>query len=67
MKRLAQSLIIILVSLALSGCATTDSGVSEKDKEKITRERERANQKEAQSQSKMMKEMSQPTQRKGPR
>lgn len=59
---------LVTASLALlAGCTTTDSGLSQKEKDKIARDMERANQKEAQAQAKMMREATQGTQRRGTR
>jgi hypothetical protein len=41
----------------LAGCATTDDGISQKDREKMAREMEKANRKDAQNQSKMMRDV----------
>lgn len=49
----------LAVSLLLSGCATTDSEMTEKEREKLAREQARAEQKQAQSQAKQMREATQ--------
>ena len=55
----------LVVSLFLAGCATTDSELSQKEKDKMARDMERANQKQAQAQEKMMKEATRTNQPKG--
>lgn len=65
----ARSLLVIVTAsiVLLTGCTTTDSELSQKEKDKIARDMERANQKEAQAQAKMMREATQGTQRRGTR
>jgi hypothetical protein len=55
----------LVVSLFLASCATTDSELSQKEKDKLARDMERANQKQAQAQEKMMKEATRTNQPKG--
>ncbi len=57
----------IAVVTLLAGCATTDSELSQKEKDKISRDMERANQKQAQAEAKMMREATTGAQRKASR
>lgn len=65
----ARSLLVLATAAfaMITGCTTTDSELSQKEKDKIARDMERANQKEAQAQAKMMRETTQGTQRRGTR
>jgi len=65
MKLRRVALPALVVSVLLAGCATTDSELSQKEKDKMARDMERANQKQAQAQEKMMKEATRSTQPKG--
>ena len=61
----------IAASVLLTGCATTDTELSQKEREKMEREQARASQKRAQADSKMMRGttqgMNQGTSRRGSR
>jgi len=63
-KLLRASLFALTVSAFLAGCATTDTELTQKEKDKIARDMERASQKQAQAQEKMMREATQGNQRK---
>ena len=63
MKHRSFTLKAIAVTTLLAGCATTDSELTQKEKDKIARDMERQSQREAQAQAKMMREATQGTQR----
>ncbi|MEO6246417.1 MAG: hypothetical protein ABIQ12_13365 [Opitutaceae bacterium] len=59
MKPHRAALVLFLISgLVLSGCATTDREMTQKEKDKIDREMQKANRQNAQEQSKAMRSMS---------
>lgn len=51
----------LAVSLLLSGCATTDTELTQKEKDKIARDMAREEQKQQQAQAKQMREATQGT------
>lgn len=56
MKLLRAAAYAIAVSVLLTSCATTDSELTPKEREKIARDMERESQKQAQAQAKMMRD-----------
>jgi hypothetical protein len=67
MKTRRFALPALALCLALFGCATNDTELTQKEKDRIAREQARADQKEAQAQAKRMREATQSNQRKVPR
>jgi outer membrane biogenesis lipoprotein LolB len=59
MKRRYITLIAVAASALLTGCATTDRELTQKEKDKMARDMEREDQKRAQAQSKAMRESGQ--------
>jgi cytochrome c556 len=59
MKLRCAILLALAVSGLLTGCATTDDNLSQKERDKMAREMEKADRKRAQEQSKMMRDSGQ--------
>ena len=55
----------VLAGIFLAGCATPDTELSQKERDRLAREQARADQKQAQAQQKMMQNSSPGTSRKG--
>lgn len=55
------TLFALAVSLLLSGCATTDTELTQKEKDKIARDMAREEQKQQQAQAKQMRDATQGT------
>lgn len=67
MKTRRFALPALALTFVLFGCATNDTELTQKEKDRIAREQARADQKEAQAQAKRMREATQGNQRKVPR
>lgn len=65
MKTRRIALLVIAASLLLAGCATTDTELTQKEKDKLARDQARAEQKQAQDQAKMMRDATQGASKKG--
>ena len=57
----------VLAGIFLAGCATPDTELSQKERDRLAREQARADQKQVQTQQKMMQNSSPGTSRKGAR
>lgn len=67
MKARRFALHALAMSFALVGCTTTDTELSQKERDRMAREQARAEQKESQAQAKRLREATHGNQRKGVR
>lgn len=65
MKLRLTILSVCVVALTVGGCATQDTELTQKQKDKLDREQARAEQKQRQAQEKMMRDSNQGTRSKG--
>lgn len=61
------SLFALAATILLAGCATTDTELTQKEKDKIAREQARLEQQQQRAQEKAMREATQGNQRRGTR
>lgn len=67
MKTRRLSLFALAASALLAGCATTDTELTQKEKDKLAREQARLEQQQQRAQEKAMREGTQSNQRRGTR